>query len=340
MKSEKKSILILYAEEDDNPEVGYATALKKQILTAVGEASLDLRLWWEFVPGTAFDEKYNFARNADMIILALSADFLFIEDKKKSYWPVVQSLEDRWRQTGQKQIGVLLRKVGYKDCKELDGIRVLPRSGRAVSEEEKKLDGLLAEIAMEVSEMLSSVDRSDEKDGLHLKYACNRTEQLDEFQKWRLKQHPPRFFFLHGTEDQSHHGMANRLTSEVIGQYFKNRDHDVRWTLQTINYPQSREMELSKIKLLAKLRDDFGLNPDLKEPMLKQRFGRLLRESNVTSPFRNKDLVLLHFLIDDFDFERGQAADVIFWANSHFFDRAEFESDAPEVIVLYRSGKS
>jgi hypothetical protein len=171
----------------------------------------------------------------------------------------------------------------------------------------------------------------------NLKYACDRVSQMEAFEKgFTIGEYPLRFFFLHGEEAQSHEGFVRRMKLDLEGEYYKNNKRDLTCSIHILSYPPTAEFEFDLQRLLADIHREYDLNPDDRRPLLEQRFGRLLKDSNSTSALRSKDIDLLLILMNDFDFMHNEVPKkVIRWINGEFFQRAAFEPDAPEVIVIW-----
>ncbi len=337
MSATKVKLLLLHAEADNlGAQAGMVSELVKHIHLTIGTDNIELRGWHGFPAGTADEEKLAFAESAAMIVPLITVDFF----SDAAWIMVAAKLKDFAQTKQQKQAVVILKKCAYTSVKELAGLAALHDPAKSIEEFESKNGGILTQIAHTIAEMLGKTvlppPAPMSKEKSFLQYSCDRTDQIDAFENGRmLRIKTPRIFFVHGPDEQSHEGFANRMKMELIRQYHDRQRVDFRCDLQKIFYPDARDLNSAQKKLLAKLHNQFGLRPDEKEHLEEERFGRLLREANGTVQYRDKDLILLQIIVNDFDFGNLHAAEVIRWANTQFFDRSQFAEDAPEVILLW-----
>jgi hypothetical protein len=168
------------------------------------------------------------------------------------------------------------------------------------------------------------------------KFACDRTEQFARFNQVReVGCKPARFLFLPGEEAQSHRGFAERMKLELEGEFLQTKQRELHCSHIQLHYPEPVNKDYDITDILADMHDRFGLDADRHTPILQRRFGKLLQESPSTSPLRDRDLVLISLMINDFDLTCEHVSEVIVWFNTHFFDATVFGPNAPDVIVLW-----
>ena len=328
---------MLYAERDDREAEGFpAEELAAYLRRGLGADVVDLRLWREWEAGVALSEREVFLEQAQLVISFLSIDYLNDRDLMALHarLPVLH------QRTGQRQVAVLFKPCPYEHDPYLSTIEVLPGAAQAVVNHKGDRSEVWNGIARKVAELMGRpvAPKKSGTDGAQSAvFACDRVEQMEAFERGRaVVMRPPRFYFLHGTEEQSHRGFITRMQLDLTGRLTAHQQRDIRCNLHQLPFPANGDPEMAKLKLLRLFHDRFGLNADDRKPLDAQRLGQMLRESNATSILADRDLILLQVTVNDFDFEqRHKTAEVIRWANQHFFDRTAFEQGAPEVIVLW-----
>lgn len=144
--------LIVHHAWDDTPaqpgHVGVVSRFAQFLRVALHGCDLELKLLEGFPAGTSEDVKRDYARNAHLVVYAVSIDFIL----HPLCMEIVDDLGSRKASSGQKRVGILLKACGYENL--LGGLTMFPNPAQPILNGGQNLDQLFTSIARDIAAQL------------------------------------------------------------------------------------------------------------------------------------------------------------------------------------------
>ena len=153
-EAEKIKVFILHAPEDNQGKYeGRLAHFSKFLKGAFHQNELHIRYAVDFLAGVAQDEVRQFAGEADLFLVVISADFF----NDAFCLEMLEQMRIWRKRRGQKQILLYYRAFSaYKMMNELKELSVFPLSDKTVEIEEQNLDACFDEIGMAIAEQYAA----------------------------------------------------------------------------------------------------------------------------------------------------------------------------------------
>ncbi len=154
-------------------------------------------------------------------------------------------------------------------------------------------------------------------------YTCDRVDQIGTFTTNRLEQQRNiQFYYIYGLDVHAHEGLFNRLAYELYGVFqdlVNPKMGDALPPVQVTFTPDlSASLDVYLINILKSLFAAFQVQPNEKEPLLKQRLSDLVAHSPALKSLSSKDYVCVLISINPYDWDAEMVPAAARWFIDEF----------------------